>query len=178
MTGRGCCEHGLTRFTSDQLLLICAWCFMKEQKLPVARSLGPPSEAPTRRPVSRVLVGTNKESFRQSILSICSSRICINRIFDVMPRSSPTFALSVRLANPQRTLRILIMAQWASLFLNQRGRAYGNGTVQGGEYGKEEQRDSLLFFFFVHKRTRHRLLIICCQLPDPRTRLRFEPHMI
>lgn len=137
---------------------------MKEQKLPSARSLGPAGEAPTRRPVSRVLVGTNEESFRQSILSICSSQICINRIFDVMPWSSPTLASSVRLANPQRTLRILIMSQWAKLISKPMRQSlwkrHGTGR---GVWKREKKRDSLLFFFFlVHKRTRDRLLIICC----------------
>lgn len=151
---------------------------MKEQKLPSARSLGPPGEAPTRCPVSRVLGGTNKESFRQSILSICSSRICINRIFDVMPQSSPTFALSVRLANLQRTLRILIMVQWAKLICKPRRQSLWkwHGTGRGG-WKRRRKGIHCFFFFFVHKRTRDRLLIICCQLPDPRTRLRFEPHM-
>ena len=49
---------------------------------------------------------------------------------------------------------------------------------RAGSMEKRRKGIHCLFFFFVHKRTRDRLLIICCQLPDPRTRLRFEPHMI
>lgn len=115
MTGPGSCERGPPWFPSDHSLLICAWCFMKEQMLSSARSLGPPSGTPTMHPVSRVLLDMNKESFRQDILSVCSLQICINRICDVMPWSSPTYALSVCCANPQRSVRILIMLQGVKL---------------------------------------------------------------
>lgn len=65
----------------------------------------------TMQPVSRLLPDMNKDSFRQSVLSIRSLQICINRVFDVMPWSSPTYALSVCCADLQRTVRILIVSQ-------------------------------------------------------------------
>lgn len=90
---------------------------------------GPHTGVRTAHPVSWPLSHMNEESFRQSVLSICSLQICINSISDVMTWSNPTYASSVRCADRQRTLNDI-----SGVMVGQRGSSYRSGSIWNGEH--------------------------------------------
>lgn len=91
---------------------------------------GPHSGVQRAHPVSWPLPPMNEESFRQSVLSICSLQICINSISDVMTWSSPTYASSVCRADVQRTLTIWMVSGWANEAALTEMAAYGMGSTK------------------------------------------------
>lgn len=150
---------------------------MKEPKLPTPSSLGPHSGSLTIHPLSRLLLDKNKKPSRQSVLSICSLHFCINRIFDVMPWSSPACALSVFCTNLWRTVMILIMSQQARLISEPMRQILWKRQGTGwGALKSERQRDSLLCVC-VYKRILNSISHLF-SATRPVHKVLFKPHII